>query len=79
MSTMGCQIASILFVNDRTRELVLFINGKWISVSMAKGIAAHCATTGETLNIPDAYQDPRFNRYIDIYFIRCCLEIICLF
>src|SRR4051812_42280647 len=29
------------------------------------GIAGHVATTGETLNITDAYNDPRFNDEID--------------
>ncbi|MBI4493956.1 MAG: GAF domain-containing protein [Chloroflexi bacterium] len=31
----------------------------------AAGIAGHVATTGETLNIPDAYADPRFNQEVD--------------
>ncbi|HGY55600.1 MAG TPA: GAF domain-containing protein [Caldithrix abyssi] len=30
-----------------------------------QGIAGHVATTGEVLNIPDAYADPRFNPEID--------------
>lgn len=29
----------------------------------SKGVAGHVATTGETLNITDAYHDERFNRY----------------
>ncbi|HZR99698.1 MAG TPA: GAF domain-containing protein [Chloroflexota bacterium] len=29
------------------------------------GIAGHVATTGETLNIPDAYDEPRFNKDVD--------------
>src|SRR5262249_18476799 len=29
------------------------------------GIAGHVATTGETVNIPEAYEDPRFNKEID--------------
>ena len=29
---------------------------------MAKGVAGHVASTGEILNIPDAYKDERFNR-----------------
>ena len=29
------------------------------------GIAGHVAATGETLNIPDAYDDPRFNPEVD--------------
>lgn len=30
---------------------------------MGKGIAGYVAMTGESLNIPDAYNDSRFNRY----------------
>ena len=29
------------------------------------GIAGHVATTGEPLNIPEAYEDPRFNQEVD--------------
>jgi adenylate cyclase len=29
------------------------------------GIAGHVATTGQTVNIPEAYDDPRFNKEID--------------
>ena len=29
---------------------------------MDKGVAGHVASTGEVLNIPDAYKDGRFNR-----------------
>ena len=29
---------------------------------MDKGVAGYVASTGETLNIPDAYKDDRFNR-----------------
>lgn len=36
-----------------------------IRFPMNKGIAGHVATTGEILNIPDAYADKRFNPEID--------------
>lgn len=36
-----------------------------IRLSLAKGIAGHVAQTGETLNIPDAHKDPRFNPEVD--------------
>ena len=29
---------------------------------MDKGVAGHVASTGEIMNIPDAYSDERFNR-----------------
>jgi HD-GYP domain-containing protein (c-di-GMP phosphodiesterase class II) len=39
--------------------------GKEIRFPAGKGIAGHVATTGEILNIPDAYKDSRFNPEID--------------
>ncbi len=36
-----------------------------IRFPMSQGIAGHVASTGETLNIPDAYQHPLFNAEID--------------
>ena len=32
-------------------------------VPIEKGIVGYVARTGEVVNIPDAYQDPRFNRF----------------
>lgn len=36
-----------------------------IRVPLASGIVGHVATTGESINIPDAYQDRRFNPEVD--------------
>src|SRR5512134_1797051 len=36
-----------------------------IRFPMDRGLAGHVATTGQTLNIPDAYASPLFNREID--------------
>ncbi len=36
-----------------------------IRLPIGKGLAGHVARTGETVNIPDAYNDPRFNPEID--------------
>jgi adenylate cyclase len=36
-----------------------------IRFPMHVGIAGHVASTGETLNIPDAYHEPRFNKDVD--------------
>jgi len=38
---------------------------KEIRIPFGAGIAGHVAKTGETVNIPDAYQDPRFNPDVD--------------
>lgn len=32
---------------------------------MSKGVAGHCATTGERLLVNDPYNDPHFNQQID--------------
>mmetsp|Transcript_13374 Transcript_13374/g.20104 ORF Transcript_13374/g.20104 Transcript_13374/m.20104 type:complete len:375 (-) Transcript_13374:262-1386(-) len=63
--TLGCDIVSLLFFNDQTRELMLCINERWYRVPCESGIAGWCVITGETLNIPDAYKDHRFNENID--------------
>ena len=36
-----------------------------ICIPLGSGIAGHVAKTGETVNIPDAYNDPRFNPEVD--------------
>jgi len=36
-----------------------------IRLPIGKGIAGYVAQTGETINIPDAYNDPRFNPDVD--------------
>jgi adenylate cyclase len=36
-----------------------------IRLPVGQGIAGHVAATGETVNIPDAYADPRFNPEVD--------------
>ena len=66
-NTINCEIASIFFLNDDTQELLLHsTNGKWYRIPIGVGIAGHCAATGESLNIADAYKDHRFNR-LDLF------------
>ena len=38
---------------------------KEIRIPSTAGIAGHCFQTGETLNIPDVYEDPRFLKTVD--------------
>ncbi|KAJ3417077.1 hypothetical protein HDV05_006936 [Chytridiales sp. JEL 0842] len=49
-----------------------------IRVPMGKGIAGHVATTGEVLNIPDAYHDKRFNRSVDMKTGFRTRDILCM-
>jgi HD-GYP domain-containing protein (c-di-GMP phosphodiesterase class II) len=59
-----------LFILDRDRgELwskVAQGAAKEIRVQLGRGIAGTVADTGEVINITDAYQDPRFNREVDL-------------
>jgi hypothetical protein len=65
MSLLRCTGSNLLFVNDRSNELVSAINGKWLSVRMDQGIASHCAISGEIVNVPDAEADIRYNKLND--------------
>lgn len=61
---------SSLFLWDRERgelwsRLAQGMESREIRFPADKGITGHVVTTGETVNIPDAYQDPRFNREVD--------------
>jgi hypothetical protein len=58
-----CDYANILFVHEKSRELMLYINNKWFRIPIESGLSGYCVVTGETLNIPNAYEDHRFNRY----------------
>ncbi|GIY50613.1 probable 3',5'-cyclic phosphodiesterase pde-5 [Caerostris darwini] len=51
-----------LNINDRKE---LDMKPQEIRFPMDRGIAGYVATTGESLNIPDAYNDSRFNRTVD--------------
>ncbi|KAI8994279.1 hypothetical protein BC832DRAFT_425467 [Gaertneriomyces semiglobifer] len=58
-----------LFILDReSKELWTTVaqgTGE-IRIPMSTGIAGHVAMTGQLLNIPNAYKDPRFNRDVDL-------------
>ena len=61
---------STLFLVDRERgelwsRIAQRLQQKEIRFKSHLGIAGHVATTGEKLNIPEAYDDPRFNQEVD--------------
>ncbi|RXM98096.1 cAMP and cAMP-inhibited cGMP 3',5'-cyclic phosphodiesterase 10A [Acipenser ruthenus] len=56
----------------------VFRKTKEIRFSIEKGIAGQVARTGEVLNIPDAYADPRFNREVDLYTGYTTRNILCM-
>jgi len=66
---LGADRAS-LFLYDRERnelwsKVAQGLDSQEIRFGASEGLAGHVARTGEVLNIPDAYQDARFNREID--------------
>ena len=61
---------STLFLVDAGRgelwsRVALGLEHQEIRFKSHLGIAGHVATSGEVLNIPEAYEDPRFNQEVD--------------
>lgn len=59
-----------VFLYDREKgelwsKIALGVGGQEIRFPADKGLAGHVASTGETINIQDAYNDARFNKDID--------------
>lgn len=60
---------TIYFVDHRTNEIWARIASRTaleIRLPIGSGIAGQVAASGETINVPDAYGDPRFDRNIDV-------------
>jgi len=68
-SAMKADRSTLFLVDRKTNELFSRVaqgeNINEIRFARNLGIAGHVATTGETLNIRDAYSDPRFNPEVD--------------
>eukprot|EP01063_Lacrimia_lanifica_P002154 TRINITY_DN11114_c0_g1_i1.p1 TRINITY_DN11114_c0_g1~~TRINITY_DN11114_c0_g1_i1.p1 ORF type:complete len:1463 (+),score=442.57 TRINITY_DN11114_c0_g1_i1:286-4389(+) len=64
---LDCDRTAIFLVDPVRQQLRFLPDGSAVEVRIpiAAGIAGNCATSGEVLNIPDAYQDPRFNQDVD--------------
>ncbi len=66
-NVLNCDRCTVFVLDNEKDELWARVahGEKEIRFPSHLGIAGHVATTGEVLNIPDAYADPRFNRNID--------------
>lgn len=66
---MEAERGTLFLVDDAKDEIwSLIAHGlekQEIRLPLGKGIAGHVAKTGEIVNIPDAYADPRFNPEVD--------------
>ncbi|XP_038664678.1 cAMP and cAMP-inhibited cGMP 3',5'-cyclic phosphodiesterase 10A isoform X3 [Scyliorhinus canicula] len=73
------ELYSDLFdIGEEKEGKPVFRKTKEIRFSIEKGIAGQVARTGEVLNIPDAYADPRFNREVDLYTGYTTRNILCM-
>ena len=72
--------ASLFLVDRKRKELWSKIadNTPEIRVKLGAGIVGAVATMGKTLNVPDAYRDPRFNKKIDMATGYRTRQILCL-
>ena len=68
-ASVKCERASIFFVNDVTKDLILLAEDdqRWYRIPAGASLAGACAETGECINVADAYNDHRFNRYVIIF------------
>ena len=60
---------TVYFVDRAKKELWSRIASRTaieIRLPIGTGIAGQAALTGETINVPDAYADPRFDRNVDL-------------
>ena len=73
-----------LFLVDRERgELVLHVAqdlapGETLRIPLGSGIAGAAATSGRPVRVDDAYQDPRFNRDVDLRTGFRTRSVLCL-
>eukprot|EP00484_Ammonia_sp_Unknown_P028737 CAMPEP_0197045700 /NCGR_PEP_ID=MMETSP1384-20130603/21506_1 /TAXON_ID=29189 /ORGANISM="Ammonia sp." /LENGTH=865 /DNA_ID=CAMNT_0042477355 /DNA_START=40 /DNA_END=2637 /DNA_ORIENTATION=+ len=75
-----CDKVALFMVDEIRQELWCSASDDvaGIRIPMGAGIVGHTVTTGEVLNIPDAYQDSRFNRSVDIKTNYRTKEIVCV-
>jgi len=60
---------TVYIVNEKKKELwarVAQRTATEIRLPIGEGLAGHAALTGETVNVPDAYADARFDRNVDV-------------
>src|SRR6266480_88274 len=66
-SLVNSERASIFLHDPKTEELwtKVALGAPEIRVPLTAGIVGHVFQTNQTLLVPDAYEDPRFNRDVD--------------
>mmetsp|Transcript_6328 Transcript_6328/g.12499 ORF Transcript_6328/g.12499 Transcript_6328/m.12499 type:complete len:404 (+) Transcript_6328:46-1257(+) len=69
---------TLYLVDEKRSELWTISGGVQIRIPKSSGIAGLVATSGEVVNIPDAYKDPRFNKDFDMKSGFHTKTILCL-
>ena len=64
-TVVGADRCTIFLVDKENKELWAMQGEVNIRIPINAGIAGEVATGGETVNIPDAYEDSRFNQEVD--------------
>ena len=69
---MDAEASSLMLLDEETQELVFYVATgekgaalREVRLPLGRGIAGWVAQNREALLVPDAYQDPRFNRDAD--------------
>jgi putative ABC transport system ATP-binding protein len=80
---LDAERASLFLVDRRRGELVLRVaqdveKGDSVRIPLASGIAGAAATSGQPVRVADAYQDPRFNRDVDLRTGFRTRSVLCL-
>ncbi|GAB4271501.1 MAG: hypothetical protein Kow0029_09260 [Candidatus Rifleibacteriota bacterium] len=78
---LNCERATIFLYDEKTNELwsqVALGMNQEIRIPANRGIAGEVFTTGNTVNIQDAYSDPRFNKQIDLKTGYRTRNILCM-
>ena len=80
--SLNAERCSVFILDRDTKELwskvATGIEFEEIRFPMNKGLAGHVATTGETVNIKNAYSDSRFNKEIDLQTGYHTRNILCI-
>ena len=78
----GADRGSLFLVDAEQKEIWSLVaqglEQREIRLPMGKGIAGTVAETGEVVNLPDAYADPRFDREFDQRFGYHTRSLLCL-
>src|SRR5881396_2904944 len=72
---------TVYIVNGKKKELwarVAQRTATEIRLPMGQGLAGQSAATGETINVPDAYADARFDRNVDLRTGFRTLNMLCV-